>query len=81
MATKSVIDRAKEAMQSEGLSLRKAAERYGDLKSTLYDHVAGDRRCGAGRPTVLTEEEEKVIVRSCQELATVGFGLDRFLVG
>ena len=51
-------------------------------KSTLYDHVAGGiKRCGAGRLTVLTEEEEKSVVRISQELAQSGFGLDRFLVG
>lgn len=74
------VARAKKAIASEGLSLRKAAERYGLPKSTLYDQVCG-RKCGAGRPTVLTYEEEKSVARSCQELARLGFGLDRFLVG
>lgn len=75
------IQAARKAMESEGLSLRKAAERYGLPKSTLYDQVVGGRRCGAGRPTVLTNEEEKSVVRTCQELAQLGFGLNRFLVG
>ena len=68
MTTKSRIDAAKEAMQSQGLSLRKASERYGVPKSTLYYHLSSGMKCGAGRPTVLTEEEEKSIARSCQEL-------------
>lgn len=75
------IEAARKAMKCEGLSFRKAAERYGLPKSTLYDQLAVGRRCNAGRPTVLTEEEEKSVVRSCQELAQLGFGLDRFLVG
>ena len=56
------IQAAKLAMQSEKLSLRRAAERYDVPKSTLHRHRQTDVRCGAGRPTVLTEEEEKVIV-------------------
>ena len=30
----------------------------------------------AGRPIILTEEEERSIVRSCQALAQAGFGVD-----
>ena len=75
------IQAAKQAIASEKLSLRQAGERYDVPKSTLHRHVQTDSgRCGAGRPTVLTEEEEKTIVRSCQELARIGFGLDRILV-
>ncbi len=35
------IQAARKAMESEGLSLRKAAERYGLPKSTLYDQEGG----------------------------------------
>ena len=55
MTTKSRIDAAKEAMQSQGLILRKASS--------------------------VKWYEEKSIARSCQELASIGFGLDRWLVG
>ena len=68
------IEAAKKAIQSDGLSFRKAAERYDLPKSTLYDQVTGSKRCGTGRPTVLTNDEEKSIVRVCQELAESGFG-------
>ena len=84
MSSISRLDRIKaatKAIHTEGLSIRRAAERYGLPSSTVFDHVGGGRRCGAGRPTVLTHEEEKVIVRTCQELAQFGFGLDRFIVG
>ena len=73
---------AKKAVESSKLSLRTAEERFDVPKSTIHDHLTG--RCtkiGAGKPTVLTEEEEKSIVRSCQELAQSGFGLDRIMVG
>lgn len=43
--------------------------------------VSRGMHCGAGRPPILTAEEEKAIVQSCQELAQLGFGVDRFLVG
>ena len=75
------LEAAAKAVGGQKLSLREASERYSIPKSTIYDHISGSRRCGAGRPTVLTELEEKSIVRSCQELAEIGFGVDRFLVG
>ena len=72
---------AKNAVE-QGLSIRRAAERYDLPKSTLCDHMHGKMsRTRAGRPTILMELEEKTIVRSCQELAKMGFGLDRFTVG
>ena len=71
-----------DALENKELSLREAAERYDIPKSTLHDHVSGGHtRCGAGRPPVLNALEEKSIVRSCQELAQLGFGVDRSLVG
>ena len=63
-------------------SLRIAGNRFDIPKSTLHDHLTGRMtHTGAGRPTVLAEAEEKAIVRSCQELAQCGFGLDRTTVG
>ena len=76
------IQAAKDAVADQKLSFRRAAERYDLPKSTLFDHTHGDiTRCGAGRPTTLTELEEKCIVRSCQEMAEIGFGIDRSMVG
>ena len=76
------VQAAATAVSSGQLSLRVAAERFGIPKSTIRDHSSGDRtRIGAGRPTLLTELEEKGIVRSCQELSEIGFGVDRHIVG
>ncbi len=73
---------AKAAVETRQLSLRVAEERYDVPKSTIHDHVSGKcTKAGAGRPPILTTEEEKSIVRSCQELAESGFGVDRMMVG
>lgn len=66
----------------EGKSYRVTGDRFDIAKSTLHDQATGKcSRVGAGRPTVLSSEEEKAIVRSCQELAHNGFPLDRMMVG
>jgi len=36
---------------------------------------------GAGRPTILTPEEEKEVAYSCQVLQEMGFGMTREMVG
>ena len=73
---------ARGAVENKQLSLRGAEERFDVPKSTIHDHTSGKRtRVGAGRPTILTEEEERSIVRSCQALAQAGFGVDRTMVG
>ena len=73
---------AQEAVKTNQLSLRVAGERYGLPKSTVHRHVLNeDMKVGAGRPTVLSEKEERGIVRSCQLLAQSGFGVDRIIVG
>ena len=77
----STVEAAVKAVE-EGQSLRVAGNRFDIAKSTLHDHVTRKTvKVGAGKPTVLCEEEEKAIVRSCQELAHSGFGLDRMMVG
>ncbi len=82
MASRDKLEKAIELVQTKQLSLRVAAERYDIPKSTLYRHITGEsKRLGSGRPTVLNAEEEKAIVRICQELAQSGFGLERVLVG
>lgn len=73
---------AKEAVDTMQSSLRVAEERFDVPKSTIHDHVTGrSKKAGAGSPLVLTIEEEKSIVRSCQELDQSGFGIDRIIVG
>ena len=66
-----------ESAQSEQLSLREVEERFGIPKSTIHDLLKGHgRQIGAGRPTTLSTEVERAIVRLCQELAQPGFGVD-----
>ena len=63
-----------------GKSYRVTGNQFDIAKSTLRDHATGKvSRVGAGRPTVLSSEEEKAIVRSCQELAHNGLPLEVFL--
>lgn len=76
------IQAAKAVVDAGEISMRRAAMRYDIPKSTLHDHISGHKtKCRAGRPTILSELEEKVIVRSCQELAQLRFGVDRHTVG
>ena len=76
------FEAALESVDQDHRSLRAAEDQFGIPKSTLHDHATGKFvRIGAGRPPILSEEEEKAIVRSCQELARCGFGLDRMIVG
>ena len=52
------------------LSMNKASKLYGIPVTTLHDHVhtlSSPRR--AGRPTILTYNEEKDIVYACQVTA------------
>ena len=73
---------ARKAVESGHLNLRVAGEWFNVPKSTVHRHIsAQSAKVGAGRPTVLTAEEEKSIVRSCQELAQLGHGVDRTTVG
>ena len=52
-------------------------------RTTMADHVQQRRmKVGAGRPTILTQSEEKEqVVVTCQVLQRMGFGLTREAVG
>ena len=64
------------------VSVRSIAKKYGVPSSTLHHHLLKkDTQIGAGRPTILTPEEEREIVYSCQVLQEMGFGLTRDVVG
>ena len=57
------------AMMQSGMSIAEAARRCGIPRTTLSDHAKGKcSKVGAGRPTVLTPQEEKELVVSCQIL-------------
>ena len=56
------VPAAQEAVKTNQLSLRAAGEQYGLPKSTVHRHVLSeDMKVGAGRPTTLSEEEERGI--------------------
>lgn len=51
-------------------------------QTTLADHVHKRRaRVGAGRPTILTPQEEKELVVTCQVLQRMGVGVTREIIG
>ena len=55
------------------MSLNKASKVYGIPVVTLHRHIhGGASKVGAGRPTILTYEEEKEIVYTCQVI-TIAF--------
>ena len=57
---------AQKAVKTNQLSLRVAGERYGLPKSTVHRHVSNeDIKVGAGRPTVLNEEELLCVLANC----------------
>lgn len=72
---------AVEKVKSGEQSLRAAALAYGIPRSTLSDHLWGvsHKRYG-GSSTVLTTEEEREIVLTCQILADMGFPLTKAYV-
>ena len=54
-------------VKSKEMSQNQAARVYGIPVSTLHNHVhAPHSKVGAGRPTILTYEEEKEIAYICQ---------------
>ena len=68
-------------IQKKG-SIRKTAAAYGIPYSTLRDHHKGvSKKRYAGRPTVLTYQEEKEIVQTCIVLQEMGFPLDKSSLG
>ena len=70
-----------EIRKKKGVSVRSLARKYGIPPSTLHRHARMESRIGAGRPTILTPEEEKEVVYSCQVLQEMGFGMTREMVG
>ena len=70
-----------ELRKKKGVSVRSLARKYGIPPSTLHRHARMESRIGAGHPTILTPEEEKEVVYSCQVLQEMGFGMTREMVG
>ena len=53
------------------------SKKYSIPESTLHGHAKGKvKKVGAGKPTVLTYEEEEIMY-CCQVLQEIGFGLTK----
>ena len=68
---------AVQAVKENRMSVRGASKHYHIPKETLRRRIIGTTTVDgkAGHPTVLTKEEEKEIVETCQMFAEWGFGL------
>jgi transposase len=65
------------ATKEEGLSLRKASEKYNVPKSTIKDYLSDGHGSAMGRPTVLSDEEEVQLLEKIEVLANWGFPLSQ----
>lgn len=71
------MQNAVRAVKENGMSIKKAAFLHGLNRSTLINHLK-QYRCGpVGRPTILTQQEESLIVHALVKLGDWGFGVDR----
>lgn len=66
------VEKAVKAV-NEGMSLRKASEKFGVPKSTILDNKFKEKSTPIGRRPVLTADEEKMILERGQIMATWGF--------
>lgn len=69
------MEKAMAAVKDQGFSVRRAAEEYATLKSTLHDRVSGRVLAGvcSGPPKYLTDEEEAELERYLTHCSSVGF--------
>ena len=67
------------AVVNQGISRRRAAEMHGVPRSTLDDHINGRSLpgCKSGAPTLLTAEEEYVLVEFLLKSASIGYAKTR----
>ena len=73
------MSHAIKAVVEEGMSIRRAALKYGIPKSTLGDRVSGRvlPGCTSGPPKVLTDREEDELVQFLLDCASIGYGKTR----
>ena len=72
---------AMSAVRSKELSAGAASRKYGIPRSTLHDHLVGkSKRRYGGHGQLLTDIEEKEIVRLCEVMQELGFPLTRDFV-
>lgn len=76
------LQSAIEAVRNGQMKPHRAAVTYGIPPSTLYDHLKGkSKKRYGGKPTVLSNEEEKEIATVCEVLQQFGYPLTREIVG
>ena len=81
--TDEAMEKAIKSIESEGVSLREAAEMYEIPRSTLYDHVRGQVEHGAlpGPNLYLTgEEEEESVANNIIGSANIGYPHTRYQI-
>ena len=66
--TREDLQEAVQQVKSKQMSMNRASKVYGISVGTLYNHYVHGicSKVGAGRPTILTYDEERDIVYSCQ---------------
>ena len=71
------LEKAIDAVQTKGMSIRKAAEMYEVKRSTLGDQISGRVVNGrkSGRNTVFTLDVERQIVQKADLASQQGFGI------
>jgi hypothetical protein len=76
--TKEDMERASELVRKEGLPVSRAAKMCNVPRVTLLDKLKGTHKSGgAGRPTVLSNEEEEVLVEMLVLLGRFNYPLTK----
>ena len=68
------MERAISAVK-DGMSKAKASHNFGVPRSTLQNRLGMRHTATVGRPTVLSDEEEKVLIATLSEVAEWGYPL------
>lgn len=71
------LQRALADIQQNGTSVKKAAMMHGINRTTLINHLKNAHTGKVGRPTLLTPNEEALLVHALTKLGDWGFGIDR----
>ena len=71
------MQRAVIDVKENAMSIKKAAFVHSVNRTTLLNHLKAYRSGPVGRPTLLTNDEERVIVHALIKLGEWGFGVDR----